>query len=157
MIPGSTREFIFMVMWPSGRDASAAIRSSMRLRIPIRRHCERSIAGLTAVAGQIVEEIGEVGTEIGVRGEDTDVLVDSCRGLVVVPGPDVGIADDTVTFPAHDKCDLGVGLQPDDAVHDMHTGILETLRPLDVAFLVETGLQLDQGYHLLAPLRGIDE
>ena len=50
-----------------------------------------------------------------------------------------------------------MGLQPDQAVDDVHAGLLELARPGDVRGLVEPGLDLDEGEHLLAGLGGVDE
>ena len=55
------------------------------------------------------------------------------------------------------KGDLGVRLETDGAVHDMDTGILENLGPVDVVLLVEARRQLDQRHHLLARLGGAGE
>ena len=46
--------------------------------------------------------------------------------------------------------DLRVGLQADDAVHDVGARLLEGLGPLDVALLVEPRRELDERHHLLA-------
>ena len=48
--------------------------------------------------------------------------------------------------------DLGVRLQPEEAVDDVHAALLERARPLDVRLLVEARLQLDERRHLLAVL-----
>ena len=50
-----------------------------------------------------------------------------------------------------------MGLQSHEAVDDMGAGFLEHARPMDIVGLVETGLQLHEGDHLLAVLRGVDE
>jgi hypothetical protein len=50
-----------------------------------------------------------------------------------------------------------VGLQPDQAVDDVHAGLLQRRAHSMLACLVEAGLQLDQRGHLLAPLGGPDE
>ncbi len=50
-----------------------------------------------------------------------------------------------------------MGLQADEAVHDVDTRTLERLRPRDVGGLVETRLQFDQGGHLHTPFGRADE
>ena len=47
-----------------------------------------------------------------------------------------------------------MGLQPGEAVDHVHAGALQRPRPLDVALLVEAGLQLDEADRLLALLGG---
>ena len=112
---------------------------------------------LVAVAGEVVEELGEVGAEVGVGREQAEVLVE-VRGLrVVVAGADVAVAADAVGLLAHDEQHLGVGLQADEAVHDVHARLLEHAGPLDVRLLVEARLQLDERDDLLALLGGLDQ
>ena len=87
MNSGSTRLFIFIVIRPSGPSAAC---SAMRLRSSGRRRDGRdeelAVLALPAVAGEVVEELGEVGAELRVGGEQADVLVErrpssgcSCR------------------------------------------------------------------------------
>jgi len=45
---------------------------------------------------------------------------------------------------AHDEHHLGVGLQPDHAIDNVHSRPFEPSRPLDVRGLIETRLQLDE-------------
>ena len=50
-----------------------------------------------------------------------------------------------------------MGLEPDDAVDHVDAGVLELAGPADVGLLVEAGLDLDDGEHLLAGLGRVDE
>ena len=50
-----------------------------------------------------------------------------------------------------------MGLQADQAVDDVHARLLERPGPPDVRLLVEAGLELDQGGHLLAALGRADQ
>ncbi len=50
-----------------------------------------------------------------------------------------------------------MGLQPDDAVHDVHAGLLQRPGLGDVGAFVETRLQLHECDHLLARLGGAHE
>ena len=118
---------------------------------------ELVVVDLAAVAGEIVEQLGQVLAEGRVAGEQPDVLVETRRLRVVVAGAHVAVAaDDTFLF-AHDEGGLGVGLEADEAVHHVHAHLLQSLRPLDVGLLVEAGLELHQGNDLLALLGGLDE
>ncbi len=76
---------------------------------------------------------------------------------VVVAGADVAVAADAVGLLAHDEQDLGVRLQPDEAVHDVHARLFEDAGPVDVRLLVEARLELDERDHLLALLGGLDQ
>ena len=62
-----------------------------------------------------------------------------------------------VVFLPDDEADLAVRLQLFHAVDDVHAGVFQALRPLDVAALVESRLQLDEHRHLLAALGRLDE
>ena len=50
-----------------------------------------------------------------------------------------------------------MGLEADEAVHDVDAGLLELARPHDVRGLIEAGLHLDEREHLLAGLGSVDE
>ena len=101
---------------------------------------QRVVLVAAAVAGEVVEQLGDVGTDVGVAREDPEVLVQPGRLGVVVAGADVAVAAQLVAVVAHDEHALGVGLQPDHAVHDVDAGALELLGPADVGGLVEAGL-----------------
>ena len=53
--------------------------------------------------------------------------------------------------------DLRVGLQLDEAVDHLHAGAFEIARPADVALLVESRLELDQGGDRLAGIGRLDQ
>ena len=109
-------------------------------------------------AGQVVEEVGQVGRDLLVAGEEAEVLVQPSRDRVVVPGADVRVAPQpAVGLAPHDQGALGVDLQRRKAVDDVDACRLELARPLDVAPLVEARLQLDQADRLLALLGGLDQ
>ena len=128
----------------SGRsDDGATMRRRKRTRV--------------AVAGEVVEELGEVGAERGVGREDAEVLVER-RGLrVVVAGADVAVAANAVGLLPHDEQHLAVRLQPDEPVDDVDARLLEAAGPFDVRLLVEARLQLDERHDLLAFARRLRE
>ena len=108
-------------------------------------------------AGEVVEEVGDVVHHLLAAREQPDVGVEPCRGGVVVAGADVGVAAQAVALASHHQTQLGVGLEPGQAVHHVHAGTLEGLGPADVALLVEPGLQLHQAHGALAALGRADE
>ena len=145
-------------MRPSGPNvASCSIRSTSWRRRS--RGATSSVLVLvgSAVAGEVVEQLGDVGADRRVAREEADVLVEAGGLGVVVAGADVAVAAQPVAVVAHDQHALGVRLQPDHAVHDVHAGALELLRPLHVGRLVEARLQLDEHGHLHAALGSADE
>ena len=64
---------------------------------------------------------------------------------------------DVRPLAADDERDLGVGLETEQAVHDVHVRLLQRARPADVRLLIAAGLDLDQRDHLFAALCGADE
>ncbi len=158
MMPRSTRLLSFQMMRPR----------SPRLGLPLdqlqhpgpqrgRRHQQLPVLDPPAVAGQVVEQVGQVGSQLRRRGQDADVLVHASRAGVVVAGADVAVAADAVALLAHDQGRLGMGLQPDQPVHHVHARFFERPGPPDVGRLVTPGLQLDQRRHLLALLGRPDQ
>ena len=119
---------------------------------------QQPAVGLAArVAGQPVEQVGEVGADLRVGGEQAEVLVQPGRLRVVVAGADVAVAAQGLALLADHQRQLAVGLQADQAVDDVAAGLLQLARPLDVGLLVEAGLDLDEDEDLLAGLGGVDQ
>lgn len=106
---------------------------------------------------QLVEEPREVFADLVVGREQPEVFVDAARLRVVVARADVAVVAEHAALFADHEGELAVGLEPDEPVHDVHAGLLELARPRDVRLLVEAGLDLDEGEHLLARLGGVDE
>ena len=129
--------------------------------MPARRHDQLAPLRQLAVAGQVVEQGRDVLAEVGVAGEEAQVGVDAGRLRIVVAGRQVDVAANAVVLAADHQGDLAVRLQADEAEDDVDAGLFQLARPEDVAFLVEAGLQLDDGGHLLAvvgrPLQGADD
>ena len=123
----------------------------------VRRRQHRPVGVLPRVAGEHVEQVGDVRADARVGGEQADVLVEP-RGLrVVVAGADVAVAADGRALLAHDQRHLAVRLQPDQAVDHVHARLLQRARPGDVGLLVEPRLDLDQRDDLLAGLGRVDQ
>ena len=94
---------------------------------------------------------------LGPRGEEADVGVQPRGRSVVVAGADVDVAANLVVFLPDDEAELAMGLQLFHAVDDVHARVFKSLRPLDVAALVESRLQLHEHRDLLAALGRFDE
>mmetsp|Transcript_100847 Transcript_100847/g.281024 ORF Transcript_100847/g.281024 Transcript_100847/m.281024 type:complete len:722 (+) Transcript_100847:177-2342(+) len=95
--------------------------------------------------------------EVGVGRQQAQVGVQACRLGVVVAGRDMGIAAQLAVLAARDHQQLGMGLVADDAIDDLGADRLQPLGPVDVGLFVETRLQLDDGHHLLAAPRRLDQ
>ena len=122
-----------------------------------RRDQQPPVGGLRGVPGELVEQPAQVLADLRVAGEHAEVLVQPGGLRVVVPGADVAVAAQPVGLLADHQAELGVRLQPDDAVDHVHPGLLQLAGPEDVRLLVEAGLDLDQGEHLLAGLGRVDQ
>src|SRR3546814_17812592 len=71
---------------------------------------------------------------------------------MVVAGAEVNVGADRIAFAPRHQRDLGVRLQLEEAIDDLHAGALQVARPADVALLVEARPQLDQRGDRLARL-----
>ena len=69
----------------------------------------------------------------------------------------MGVGAEPVGFTPHDQCDLGMSLDADHSVDDMHAGIFQCVGPTDVAMFIEACLQFDQAGCLLARFGGLDQ
>ena len=78
-------------------------------------------------------------------------------GFVVVAGAEVDVAAEAAVLIAGDEGDFGVGFESLDAVNDADPGALEGFGAVEVAFLVEAGLEFDEGGDLFAIFRGAGE
>ena len=66
----------------------------------------------------------------------------------------MNVPADAVVIAAHHQRRLAVGLEADDPVDDVDAGFLEHAGLVDVVFLVEPGLKLDERGHLLLVFGG---
>src|SRR5499426_958277 len=117
-----------------------------------RRDQQLAVALLTRVSGQVVEQLRNVFAEILVGGEEPEVGVDARRDRVVVARAEVDVAAQFVLLLAHDERHLCMGLQSDQTVYDVDSGLLQSLRPLDVRLFIEAGFEFDQHRDLFAVL-----
>src|SRR5258708_15714087 len=123
------------------RDAAAGLRLALDQlhdsRPQARRGDEQlAIAVLAAVSREEVEELGDVGADVGVRRQQAHVLVAMSSARVVVARADVDIVLDAVAFAAHNQCHLGVGLQADQSIDHVDVGLFECSGPGDVRLLI---------------------
>ena len=140
---------------------AAAVTAADLLEQP-RPHLERRHEQLAeplrpAEAGHVVEDVGDVGGDLLVGGEDPDVLVEARRRRVVVAGADVDVAAQAARLAPDDERHLRVDLHVGEAVHDVDARLLQLARPFDVAPLVEARLQLDEADRLLPVLGAVDQ
>ena len=123
----------------------------------MRRHQQPAIASRARRAGQLVEHGGHVAADVGIAGQQPQVLVEPGGARVVVARPDVGVASDRSLFLADDERELDVRLQALDSVRDVHAFLLQILAPLHVRGLVEACGHFDQDRDLLPSASGLGE
>ncbi len=110
-----------------------------------------------AVTRDEVEDIRHIVGDLRVAGEEGQVGIDLGRDRVIVARAKVAIGPELAILAAHHHRHLGVGLEFDEAEHDLHAGALQIARPADVCFLVETRFELDQRGDGFTCFRGIDQ
>ena len=96
----------------------------------------------------------DVLADVRIAGEQAVIRVTPSGARVVVAGAEMAVAAQTVRFAAHDHRHLAVGLESDDAVHDVRAGFLQAVGELDVCFFVESRAKLDDHRDVFAGLRG---
>src|SRR6266851_8840827 len=69
---------------------------------------------------------------------------------MIIAGADMSIAAQAVVVLPHDLDDLAVSLEPDDAVYNVDSELLEPGREVNIGFLVEPRLELDHDGDLLS-------
>src|SRR6201999_3818992 len=88
-----------------------------RLTQPGRRDQRLALALGAAVAGEGVEQVGALLADLPIGGEEAEVLVEPRVLGVEVAGTDHHVVAHRATLAAHDQDQLGVGLEPWDAVY----------------------------------------
>ena len=108
-------------------------------------------------AGQLQEQFVQVLADGLVASEQAVVGVAARGTRVIVAGAEMAVAAQPAAFPAHDHRDLGVGLEPDDAVHHVRAGFLQPVAKLDVCLFVEARRNSMMTVTSLPALRGVDQ
>src|SRR5450759_602912 len=105
-------------------------------------------------AGQHVEEVADIGTQLRPTRQQSQVRVQPGRAGVVVARANVDVAPQCGAFAPNHERGLGVCLEAHQAVHDVGACMLQLAGPGDVRFFVEAGFDLHQDHDLLAALGG---
>src|SRR5262245_12912969 len=115
------------------------------------------ILHLTRETRQVVEQLGRVGAEIRIHGEQTRVRVKTRSDRVVIPRRQVDVASQGVAFLTNDESHLRMRLQADHPINDVRSGLLQPSRPQNVVLFVESRLELDQHGDLFPAFGGFDQ
>ena len=105
------------------------------------------------VACQKVKERTGVFAELAAASEEAEIGVRAGGGWVVVPRGEVNISPNAVMLAADDQRSLAMGFEAYDPVDDVHAGFLKHAGLVDVVFLIEPCLKLDQCSDLFAVFR----
>ena len=76
---------------------------------------------------------------------------------MIIAGADMHVGGKRCALAADHQRKLGVGLQLDEAVDDLHAGAFEIARPADVGLLVEARLEFDHRGDRFAGFGGLRE
>ena len=93
------------------------------------RHDRLAVARRARRAGERVEELGHVGGQGRVAGEEAEVLVEARRLRVVVAGADVHVVAQAAALAPHHQQRLRVGLQAGQAVHHVGARLFQRRAP----------------------------
>ena len=122
-----------------------------------RRHQQLGKPRCLREARELQEQFVHVLADLGITGEQAVIGITTRGARVVVAGAEVAVPSQAVGFATNDHGHLGVCLETDHTVHDVRASFLQSVRQLDVGFLVETRAQFDDDRHVLAGVRGSDQ
>src|SRR5216683_6678994 len=75
---------------------------------------------LARIAGEEVEKIGGIRADLFITRNETKVCVESRRGRIIVTSGQVHVAPDGFAFAADHQRDLGMDLEPQQSVYNVH-------------------------------------
>ena len=102
------------------------------------------------MGGQVVEDHVDPLGELRIAGQQAQVCVEAGSIGVVVARAQMAVAACyAVLVAAHEHGQLAMSFETDDAVEDLHSGILHAARPTNVRGFVKTRHQLDDQRGLL--------
>jgi hypothetical protein len=116
----------------------------------VRRDEDLAVLLFAGVAGKSIEEVGDVSRRLRIAGEIAEIAIDLGGHRIVVSGTEMHVTSHSFGLASYDHAHLGVGLEADEPVHDVHSRLLQGSRPDDIVFLVEAGLELDDSRDLFA-------
>ncbi len=109
------------------------------------------------IAGDVIEQLRDIAADPRIRGEEAEIGVNLGGDRMVVAGAEMAVGAVALLLAADDHRGLGVGLELDEAVDDLHPCPLQRVGPEQILLLVEPGLQFDHRGHRLAGLGGVDQ
>ena len=122
-----------------------------------RRHRHLLDVRRLGVAGDVIEHARDIAADDLVGREVGQVGIDARGHRMVIAGAGMNVGREAAAFATHHQRQLGVGLELEEAIDDLHAGAFEIARPADVGFFVEARLQFDQRRDGLAGIGGLDQ
>ena len=161
MISGSSSWFILATM-RAGQPGLLVVDLPLDQLEKPRAHgrgATRSVSqcGSLRVASQVVKQVDDVACERWIAREEPDIGIESGRAHVVIAGADVRVTAQSGRLLAHDQRRLGMRLQAAYAKDHMGASPFQLRGPVQVALLVESGLELDHARHLFARFGRLDQ
>ena len=97
-----------------------------------------------SIAGDEIENAGDVASDRRIGGEKGNVGVNAGGDGVIIAGAEVTVTDQRAALAPDHHRELGVGFELDEAIDDLRTRALEIPRPADVGLFVEARLEFDE-------------
>ncbi len=121
------------------------------------RDQQLAVVALNAAACERVKQLDHIAAQRIIAREQADIRIERGSAVVVVARPNVAVSAQSVQLLTHGHCELGVGLETDNAVNDVNAGLFKLLSQFHIAMLVEARLKLNEYGNLFAFLGGADE
>src|SRR5215510_10992657 len=109
------------------------------------------------MSSQVVKQVDDVTCERWIAREEPDIGIQSGGARVVIPRPNVRVTPEPGRLLAHDQRRLGMRLQAAHPKDDMRTSLFQLSSPVQVALLIETGLELNDTCHLFTRFGSLDQ
>ena len=98
-----------------------------------RRHRDQLERARLDIAGDIIEDVGDIAADPRIGGEETEIGVDARRDRVIIAGAEVAIGAIAALLAPHDHRHLRVRLPLDETVDDLDAGALQRARPHQIS------------------------
>ena len=122
-----------------------------------RRHRHALEPRRLGVAGHVVEHARDIARDHRIGGEERQIGIDARGDRMIIAGADMHVGGQRGALAADHQRQLGMGLELEKAVDDLHAGAFQIARPADVGLLVEARLELDHRRDRFAGFGGLGQ